>query len=104
MRRISRMMLQAMVLFDLGIANNDYSGNLIFGVQKQYSIHGALLVKGGRCWYGFMYGNWYYYDEKGTLIKTVDLDRGYNFTADDILKFCSKHSIPMERKILGPKH
>jgi antitoxin component YwqK of YwqJK toxin-antitoxin module len=85
------------------IPSYDYSENLVFGVYKEYSPGGILLVKGGYCWYGFNYGKWFYYNVSGDLDKTIDFDEGYVFTSDDILEFCLEHSISTERKIFGPK-
>lgn len=85
------------------ILSYDYSKNIIFGVFKEYTPAGILITKGGYCWFGFNYGTWYYYDNTGKLIKTVDFDDGFSFDAQDILKYCADNSISLERRLSGPK-
>jgi len=69
---------------------------------KQFYPNGTLKQKGKRCWYGFYIGKWNYYDNKGKLINTADFDDDYAFTWEDILKFCLKRNIPLNKTTNGP--
>ncbi|GEN69549.1 hypothetical protein CRH01_41170 [Chryseobacterium rhizosphaerae] len=48
-------------------------------------------------WGGFQKGTWYEFDEKGNLIKEIDYDKPYQFTFEDILRFCEKEGIPVTK-------
>ncbi|MHB8207951.1 hypothetical protein [Mucilaginibacter sp.] len=81
---------------DSKIIGEDYSTDPIFGIYKEFSNDGIIRTKGMECFYGFIFGNWFYYDEKGRLIKTVNNDEGYEFGIEDVFFFCQKNSIPLE--------
>ncbi|WP_461448680.1 hypothetical protein [Mucilaginibacter sp.] len=83
---------------------NEYDYNLNEDVYsyKQFYPNGALKQKGKRCWYGFYVGKWYYYDNKGKLTNTADFDDDYAFTWEDILKFCLKRNISLNKTTSGP--
>ena len=45
----------------------------------------------------FMKGVWYYFDESGRLIKTIDYDAPFKFTFEDVLEFCRKEGIVLPK-------
>ena len=83
---------------DPKILGTDYSVNPIFGVFKEFTKDGIIQVKGMICYYGFKLGTWYYYNALGRLTKSVDQDAGYKFGVADIINYCLKNSIPIEKK------
>lgn len=46
---------------------------------------------------GYKKGIWYEFDESGKLIKEIDYDKPFKFTFEDILKFCEKENITVEK-------
>jgi hypothetical protein len=46
---------------------------------------------------GFQKGTWYEFDEQGNLIKEIDYDKYYKFTFEDILKFCERENIKVDK-------
>jgi len=75
----------------------DYSVNSIFGIYKAFYSNGIIKEKGLFCWFGFKMGIWYYLDEAGTLVNSVDYDSGYDFGVELIFDFCTKNNIPLIR-------
>jgi hypothetical protein len=47
--------------------------------------------------WGFTKGIWYYFDESGKLIQEIDEDKPYKFTFDDVLQFCRKNGIKVNK-------
>lgn len=47
--------------------------------------------------FAFKKGIWYEFNEKGELIKEVDYDKAYDFSFEDILAFCAKEKIPVDK-------
>ena len=45
--------------------------------------------------YGAKYGIWYEYDEEGNLIREIDTDEGYDFSWEEVIRYCWKHEIPL---------
>ena len=84
------------------IKEYDYNLSKDFYLYKQFYSNGIIKEKGVRCWYGFYIGKWYYYDNKGKLTKTDDFDTDYAFTWEDILKFCLKKNISLNKNTNGP--
>ena len=63
-----------------------------FAINKLYYPNGNIKEKG---WHfnketidGFKKGVWYYFDESGKLIKEIDHDEPFKFTAEDVFRFC----------------
>jgi hypothetical protein len=73
-----------------------------FGIAKQYYPNGNIQSKGlGFNHDRFEKGVWYYYDEKGNLEKTVDYDKPFKFTFEQVIKFCEKEEIYFKKGVLG---
>lgn len=70
-------------------------------IYKGYDSNDNLRTKGLRTIFSFDIGKWYYYDEKGNLTKVIDADEGYDFTVEDIINFCIKDGIDLDRKSYG---
>lgn len=67
-------------------------------LYKEFYPNDSLKVKGLYTILDFRIGKWYYYDTIGNLINVIDTDEGYDFTAEDIIKFCIKEDVPLNRK------
>ena len=71
-----------------------------FTITKGYYTNGNIHGKGlffNLSWSGFQKGIWYEFDESGKLIKEIDYDKPYDFTFEDILKFCEREKIPLQK-------
>ncbi|MGV0925395.1 hypothetical protein [Empedobacter tilapiae] len=71
-----------------------------FQKVKVYNRNGNILAKGltlNLPWSTFRKGIWYDFDEKGKLIKETNYDEPYKFTFEDILKFCEKENIRVDK-------
>jgi len=80
-------------------SGNDYltDASLTFGIYKWYYPSGKIKVKGGKSSFRFDFGIWYYYNEDGSLLKTIDRDKDFRFTITDVLNYCDKNNIPLEK-------
>jgi hypothetical protein len=78
-------------------AGMDYLSDtsLTFGISKWFYPSGKIKVKGGHSRLRFDFGIWYYFNEDGSLQKTVDHDKDFKFTIADILNYCEKNDIPL---------
>ena len=86
------------------IGEYDYSENPVMSMTKGfYKENNGIKVKGIHCWFGFRIGLWYYYDLEGNLIRTENCDEGFDFTAEDIFKYCIDNNISLERKDEGER-
>ncbi|MGV0925394.1 hypothetical protein [Empedobacter tilapiae] len=112
--------IQSIVKFDKNqdvlrtfLPNGNYIEILIFSTGKQYDEtykdsyysltkiyfpNGNIKAKGisfnGT---GFSSGIWYDFDEEGKLVKETNYDEPYQFTFEDILKFCEKENIRVDK-------
>lgn len=69
-----------------------------FSITKIYYPNGIIKSKGVSSNTGrFQKGIWYEFDEEGKLIKEINYDKPYKFTFEDILKFCEKQNIKIEK-------
>ncbi|MDC8101364.1 hypothetical protein [Chryseobacterium rhizosphaerae] len=72
-----------------------------FMISKSYYTNGKIKYKGiifNVPWgASFQKGIWYDFDENGKLLKEVDYDKPYQFTFEDILRFCEKEGIPVTK-------
>ena len=69
-------------------------------ILKTYNLKGDLLVKGltlNLPWPTFQKGTWYEFDEQGNLIKETNYDEPYKFTFEDVLQFCEKENIKVDK-------
>ncbi|MGV0919286.1 hypothetical protein ACTS94_02690 [Empedobacter falsenii] len=81
------------------------SKDLYFSTYKEYFTNNNIKLKGLR--YNnnnnnnirdpFRKGIWYEFDENEKLIKETNYDEPYKFTFEDILKFCEKEKIPIDK-------
>lgn len=83
------------------ISGYDYSANPILGVYKQFYPNGNIMEKGGFCWFGFKMGQWFYFDQQGSITKTVDTDAGYDFNYRSLFNYCEKNNIPLYKATSG---
>lgn len=42
-------------------------------------------------------GIWYAFDKSGTVTSTIDYDKNYKFDFEDVLAFCKKENIPVDK-------
>jgi hypothetical protein len=75
-----------------------------FSIYKEYDSNGYIKEKGLIITHSYLskIGIWYYYDGSGKLVKEVNWDKLYKFTFNDILAFCKKERIPVEKGIDFP--
>jgi hypothetical protein len=52
---------------------------------------------------GFDKGTWYYYDETGVLVEEVGEEHLFGFTFDDVLDFCRKEGIVVQKGYVHPR-
>lgn len=74
--------------------------NSFFTITKIYHPNLNIKQKGlgfNANPFSFKKGIWYEFDEKGSLIKETDYDRYYQFSFEDVLEFCKKESIPVDK-------
>jgi antitoxin component YwqK of YwqJK toxin-antitoxin module len=90
--------------FEMGTFNKDgrqaieHYNNSYFNVNKFYYKNNKIKLKGVIVNNGTaLIGTWYEFDEKGNLIKEIDYDKNYKFTFEDILKFCERENIRVDK-------
>jgi hypothetical protein len=69
-----------------------------FATYRDFDPKGNLREKGlafNACGLsnGFRKGIWHYFDETGKLTKTIDHDKPFKFTFEDVLRFCKEEGI-----------
>lgn len=68
--------------------------NSYFYLNKIYYTDGKIKAKGFSFVYeGFPKGLWYYFDEQGNLTDSIDHDKPFLFTFEQVLKFCEKEGL-----------
>ncbi|WDF45908.1 hypothetical protein PQ459_13470 [Chryseobacterium sp. KACC 21268] len=76
------------------------SKNSYFTVVKIYHQNLNIKQKGlgfNTNPFSFKKGIWYEFDEQGNLIKEKDYDKNYQFNFEDVLEFCKKESIQVDK-------
>ena len=69
-----------------------------YRITKIYYPNGNIKSKGISANTGrFRKGIWYEFDERENLVKEVDYDQPFKFTFEDILKFCEKENIKIDK-------
>lgn len=69
-----------------------------FNINKHFYKNNNIKLKGLIVNSGHaLIGTWYEYDEQGKLIKEIDYDKDYKFTFEDILKFCERENIKIDK-------
>jgi len=82
--------------------------NSYFYLNKVYYTDGKIKAKGFSFVYaGFPKGLWYYFDEHGNLTDSIDHDKPFLFTFEQVLKFCENEGLifmktPIDWNYYGP--
>jgi hypothetical protein len=80
-----------------GYFRKETSKNSLFTIYKEFYFNGFLKKKGQSYKYGScQLGIWYEYDEKGNLLSTIDTDKPFVITFEDIVIFCKKNKANIE--------
>lgn len=80
--------------------SKETKNNVYFTITKSYYLNNNIKKKGlffNVSWGGFKKGIWYEFDEQGNLKKETNYDKSYQFNFDDILTFCKKNGIPVDK-------
>ena len=86
-----------------GYTSGESFKNEYFYIFRRYYNNGNIKEKGLRFHSGpFKKGVWYEFDINGKLVKTIDYDQFYKFTFENVLQFCEKRNILVEKAILKP--
>ena len=64
---------------------------------RLYYANGNIKEKGLRYNQGFQKGIWYEFDETGKLIKETNYDAPFQFTFEDIVQYCKKNEIKLQK-------
>jgi len=73
-----------------------YYDNSPFMIQKTFYPNGNIKEKGLKIVKGNIYkGTWFYFDEKGKLINTINNDKLFGFSWEQIEKFIEENKIEM---------
>lgn len=73
-----------------------YYENSPFMIQKTFYPNGNIKEKGLKIVKGNIYkGNWYYFDENGKLTHTIDNDKLFDFSWEQVEKFMEENKISM---------
>ncbi|MGV0925393.1 hypothetical protein [Empedobacter tilapiae] len=73
-----------------------------FSIYREYYTNDNIKLKGLRFnnnndRFSFRKGIWYDFNVEGKLIKETNYDEPYKFTFEDILKFCEKENIRVDK-------
>ncbi|WP_326982452.1 hypothetical protein VUJ46_20070 [Chryseobacterium sp. MYb264] len=82
---------------ETGYSEVGYNTNHYFMYVKNFYSSKNIENKGWAFNQGAPVGIWYYFDEKGKLIKEENKDEGYSFTPEDIIKYCKKNNIELSK-------
>jgi hypothetical protein len=63
---------------------------------KEFYPSGHLKAKGIIYENKFSKGVWQYYDENGNITKTIDFDKPFTYSWEDILEYCEKNEINLK--------
>ena len=67
-------------------------------IYKEFYPNSMIKEKKIYTVWDFNIGKEYRYDENGNLQKTIDHDKGYDFTAEDIINYCLRNKIDVCKK------
>ena len=68
--------------------------NSFFLLQKNFHPNGNIWAKGLAFVYrSFLKGTWHYFDEYGNLTESIDHDKPFKFTFEQVLEFAGKEGI-----------
>ena len=105
-KRTQRITLPDGIVIDIDVSlSGSYEGiyfeifhpNSYFSLLKHFRLDGTLKCKGLLHVRGFDKGVWLYFDELGNLTKEENLDEPFIYTFEDILKFCRRRNIRVEK-------
>jgi hypothetical protein len=80
-----------------GFSRITYFFDSNFYLLKLFFENGNIKEKGISFNNGSEFGVWYHYNEKGSLIKEENTDIGYDFGWLDVIKYCHKNDIQLEK-------
>lgn len=80
-----------------GVEGREFINPYIYIYRKFYPNDG-LKMKKISCVFGFNIGKEYHYDEKGNLTETIDHNKGYDFTVEDVIRYCITNGIDLKSK------
>lgn len=83
--------------YSKGYSKAVYADNNYFNSTKNYFRNGNIEIKGISFNNGSEYGIWYEFNKEGKLIKEINTDEGYNFGWKDILEYCYKNDIKLDK-------
>ncbi len=81
----------------VGFGKVIYSKNSYYSTIKNFYSSRNIESKGISFNNGSAVGIWYYFDQTGRLAREEDTDAGYNFSPDDVIKYCEKHNINLPK-------
>ena len=73
-----------------------------FMLRKVYYPSGKIWTKGWAYIDFFAKGVWYEFDEGGNLAFKYDCDAPFTYTFEDVLKFCQRNNIKVEKGYVPP--
>lgn len=81
-----------------GYVKRETPGGGYFTASKEYYPDGNIKTKGLRFINGgFQKGTWYFFNEKGTLSKSINYDPPFKFTFEEVMQFLAAQHIPVEK-------
>ena len=82
--------------YNSGVSGQDFRNPYIYEYRTYYP-NDALRSKALYSTFGFRIGKEYRYNEKGNLTETIDHNKGYVVTAEDIINFCMKRGVNLDK-------
>ncbi len=80
-----------------GFSKVTYPLNSYFRITKNYYKNGNIEIKGISFNNGSEYGIWYEFNEESKLIKTINTDKGYDFSWEKVITFCEEKKISLTK-------
>ncbi len=88
-------------ILDDGYGRFIISSNSLFKAYMEYDENGIIKLKGQYFKNGdFRLGIWHEYDQTGKTINTIDYDKPFVYTFEDIANYCEKNNIPFSDIVL----
>ncbi|MCV9926914.1 hypothetical protein OIU83_04595 [Flavobacterium sp. LS1R49] len=76
---------------DSWFVKNESANNSLYSIYKEFYQSGRIKSKGSKFKEECPISIWYYFDEKGKLIKETDLDKPFKITIKDIIEFLKQN-------------
>ncbi len=80
-----------------GYSKGIYLKDSYFSITKNFYPNGGIEIKGISFNNGSEFGTWYEFNKEGKLINEINTDEGYDFGWLDVVKYCHKHDIQLEK-------